>query len=66
MIDARGSVLLAADVIVLIVVVLNPLRRQFDDSDKGCGNVVVLPKPHQATLWRDGLFVMVAIVRCSS
>ncbi|WP_198047532.1 hypothetical protein [Kutzneria sp. 744] len=45
MIRLPGLVLLALNIGLIAVLVVHALRRKFDDSDRGVGNVVRLPKP---------------------
>ena len=48
-----GLVLLVLDISVLMYVVLQPLGRRFDDSDRGAGTVVKLPPFQRPSLPRD-------------
>ena len=41
MIDSRGLAVLLIDAIVLGVIVLKPISRNYDDSDRGSGNIVL-------------------------
>src|SRR5260370_9252814 len=52
--------LLLADAVVLAVIVLQPLSRRYDDSDRGRGTVVKLPPFGRPSLPRAGLFLVVA------
>jgi cellulose synthase/poly-beta-1,6-N-acetylglucosamine synthase-like glycosyltransferase len=57
-----GLMLLVLDFAVVVGIILHALRRRFDDSDRGVGNVVVLPKPHPPSLWRVSAFLAVCIL----
>jgi cellulose synthase/poly-beta-1,6-N-acetylglucosamine synthase-like glycosyltransferase len=57
-----GLMLLVLDLAVVIGIIMHALRRRFDDSDQGVGNVVVLPKPHKPSLWRVSAFLTVCVV----
>ncbi|HEX4224360.1 MAG TPA: glycosyltransferase family 2 protein [Pseudonocardiaceae bacterium] len=56
-----GLLLLVLDLALVGVIVLHALRRRFDDSDQGVGNVCTLKKPHPPSLRRVVLFCTVAI-----
>lgn len=56
-----GLVLLVLDLALVGVIVLHALRRRFDDSDQGVGNLCTLKKPHPPSLGRVVLFCVVAI-----
>src|SRR5262245_23140695 len=62
MIRLPGLAMLILDLALVAGIVLHALRRRFDDSDKGVGNVVELPKPHPPSLRRVALFVVVCMV----
>ncbi|HEX3780578.1 MAG TPA: glycosyltransferase family 2 protein [Pseudonocardiaceae bacterium] len=57
-----GLLLLIADLALVATLVLRALRRRFDDSDKGVGNVVTLRKPHPPSLRRVGVFVGISVL----
>jgi len=61
MFDLNGAEPVAALLVVMAVIVLSPLRRAFDDSDKGRGNVVVLPPPRSVSLWRVAVFIVLCL-----
>ncbi|MBB5895921.1 glycosyltransferase [Kutzneria kofuensis] len=61
MIRWAGLVLLALNVALIAVLVVHALRRRFDDSDRGVGNVVRLPKPHPPSLRRVAAFVVICL-----
>ncbi len=61
MIDPAGLALLLLDLALAAVIVLQALRRRYDTSDQGAGNVVKLAKPHPPSLRRVAVFVIVAI-----
>ena len=61
MIRWAGLVLLGLNIALIAVLVLHALRRRFDDSDRGVGNVVRLPKPHPPSLRRVGAFVLICL-----
>lgn len=52
--------LLLADAAVLAVIILQPLSRHYDDSDRGRGTVVKLPPFGRQSLPRAGIFLVVA------
>lgn len=56
-----GLVLLVLDLALVGVIVLHALRRRFDDSDRGVGNVCTLAKPHPPSMKRVVLFCLVSI-----
>ena len=62
MIRWSGLAMLVLDVVVIGVIVLHALRRRFDDSDRGVGNVVRLPKPHPPSMRRVVAFVLVSVL----
>ena len=53
--------LLLADAAVLAVIILQPLSRHYDDSDRGRGTVVKLPPFGRQSLPRAGIFLVVAV-----
>jgi len=53
--------LLLADAAVLVVIILQPLSRRYDDSDQGRGTVVKLPPFGRQSLPRVGFFLAVAV-----
>ena len=59
--DYQALALLLADVAVLAVIVVQPLSRRYDDSDRGRGTVVQLPPFGRQSLPRTGFFLVVAI-----
>ncbi|WP_194913723.1 glycosyltransferase family 2 protein [Catenulispora rubra] len=56
-----GLVLLILDIAVLLVVVLQPLGRRFDDSDRGAGSVVRLPPFQRPSLPRVTVFLTLVV-----
>jgi cellulose synthase/poly-beta-1,6-N-acetylglucosamine synthase-like glycosyltransferase len=56
-----GLVLLVVDALAIVLIVVHALRRRYDTSDPGRGNVVRLTKPHPPSLRRVGAFVLVAV-----
>ena len=62
MLRLPGLLIFLLDLAVLVGIILHALRRRFDDSDRGVGNVVVLPKPHPPSLWRVACFVSVCVL----
>ncbi|QMU76609.1 glycosyltransferase family 2 protein [Streptacidiphilus sp. PB12-B1b] len=62
MLRLPGLLMFVLDLAVLVGIVLHALRRRFDDSDRGVGNVVVLPKPHPPSLPRVALFVGLTVL----
>ena len=61
-VDLHGLVLLLIDALVLAVIVLKPLGRNFDDSDTGSGNVVCLPAPLRPSYRRCFTFLTISFV----
>jgi cellulose synthase/poly-beta-1,6-N-acetylglucosamine synthase-like glycosyltransferase len=57
-----GLFVLIFDIAVIAALILLPLRRKFDDSDKGRGNVVILPPVLRATGWRTSSFSFLCVV----
>jgi len=57
-----GLIILFLDIAFLLGIILHALRRRFDSSDRGVGNVVVLPKPHPPSLKRVGAFVAIVVL----
>ena len=53
--------LLLADAAVLAVIVVQPLSRRYDDSDRGSGTIVKLPAFGRQSLPRVGVFVAVSV-----
>jgi cellulose synthase/poly-beta-1,6-N-acetylglucosamine synthase-like glycosyltransferase len=62
MISWPALALVIGDLIVVGCVVVAPLWRRNDDSDKGVGNRVILPPPRKASGWRDLTFIVVAML----
>lgn len=61
MIDPRGLAWLIADAIVLIVIVLKPFLRNYDDdSDLGSGSRVIMQPPLKPSYLRCGTFLLVS------
>lgn len=60
MYNLAALVLLAADAAVLAVIVLQPLSRRYDDSDRGRGTVVKLPPFGRQSLPKVGFFLAVS------
>jgi cellulose synthase/poly-beta-1,6-N-acetylglucosamine synthase-like glycosyltransferase len=59
--DYHALALLLADAVVLAVIIVQPLSRRYDDSDRGHGTVVRLPPFGRQSLPRVGFFLVVAI-----
>jgi cellulose synthase/poly-beta-1,6-N-acetylglucosamine synthase-like glycosyltransferase len=59
--NLAALVLLAADAAVLAVIVLQPLSRRYDDSDRGRGTVVKLPPFGRQSLPKVGFFLAVSV-----
>ena len=53
--------LLLADAVVLVVIILQPLSRRYDDSDQGSGTVVKLPAFGRQSLPSAGFFLAVSV-----
>src|SRR5215831_17220096 len=53
--------LLLADAAVLAIIIVAPLSRRYDDSDRGRGTVVRLPPFGRPSLPRVGFFLAVAV-----
>jgi hypothetical protein len=60
--DARGLFLLCLDAFALAFIVLHGLTRNYDDSDRGSGNVVNLDPPLRPSYLRCGLFLGVSFL----
>ena len=50
------------DLIVLGAVLVRPLKRDYDHSDRGAGPFIVLPRPHPASLKRSFSFLAICAV----
>lgn len=61
MYNLAALVLLAADAAVLAVIILQPLSRRYDDSDRGRGTVVKLPPFGRQSLPKVGFFLAVSV-----
>ncbi len=61
MIRLPGLLLLFLDIALVGGIVLHGLTRRFDDSDKGVANLVILPKPHKASLTRVFGFIVICV-----
>src|SRR6516225_8926683 len=61
MYNYHALALLLADAAVLAVIILQPLSRRYDDSDRGRGTVVKLPPFGRLSLPRVGCFLAVAV-----
>jgi cellulose synthase/poly-beta-1,6-N-acetylglucosamine synthase-like glycosyltransferase len=61
-VSPTGALLVGLGLMLLAIVVLWPLKRGFDDSDKGEGQRVVLPRPRPVSLWRTASFLAIAAV----
>jgi cellulose synthase/poly-beta-1,6-N-acetylglucosamine synthase-like glycosyltransferase len=59
MFDFTALTLLLADAAVLAVLIVQPLSRRYDDSDRGSGTVVELPAFGRLSLPRAGFFLAV-------
>lgn len=62
MISWPSVALVIADVAVVACLVVAPLWRRNDGSDRGVGNRVILPAPRAASGWRDLSFVALAVL----
>ena len=62
MISWPGLLLILADVTVVVGLIVSALRRRYDDSDKGVGNRVILPKPRRPSPARDAAFIVLCIL----
>ena len=61
MIRLPGLALLILDIALVAGIILHALRRRFDDTDRGAGNVVKLSKPHPPSLTRVVAFVAITL-----
>jgi cellulose synthase/poly-beta-1,6-N-acetylglucosamine synthase-like glycosyltransferase len=61
-IDLRGFAFLLLDALVVGAIVLRPFTRNYDDSDKGSGNLVVLPAPLKPSYIRCAIFFVTSFV----
>ncbi|MDH6108457.1 cellulose synthase/poly-beta-1,6-N-acetylglucosamine synthase-like glycosyltransferase [Kitasatospora sp. MAP12-15] len=57
--------LLAADVLLMLLIVRQPLSRTFDDSDRGSGQIVQLPPVRRPSLPRLVSFLVVGACVCT-
>lgn len=62
MINYHALALFTLDAIVLAYLIVQPLSRRFDDSDRGSGNVIDLPPFGKPSLPRAGWFLAVSTV----
>lgn len=60
MYNLAALLLVAADAAVLAIIIVQPLSRRFDDSDRGSGAVVKLPAFNRLSLPRAGFFLAVS------
>jgi cellulose synthase/poly-beta-1,6-N-acetylglucosamine synthase-like glycosyltransferase len=60
--NTRALALLLLDAIIVGVIIVQPLGRRFDDSDRGHGTVVDMPPFGRPSLRRAGGFLGVAVV----
>jgi cellulose synthase/poly-beta-1,6-N-acetylglucosamine synthase-like glycosyltransferase len=58
----HGLILLFLDGMILTLIVLHGLSRNYDDSDRGSGNVVDLPPPLRPSYKRCGTFIGVSFL----
>ena len=61
-VDLHGLALLGLDALILTVVVLKPMTRNYDESDKGEGARVIMRPPLRPSYARCGLFIAVSFV----
>ena len=54
MMDSRGLAVLVIDAIVLGAIVLKPITRNYDDSDRGSGSIVLMDPPLRPSYARCG------------
>jgi cellulose synthase/poly-beta-1,6-N-acetylglucosamine synthase-like glycosyltransferase len=59
-----AALLLAIDALVLFGLVVWPLPRAYNDSDRGSGSLVALPSPRRPSLARCGFFVLICLATC--
>ena len=62
MIDSRGLAVLLVDAIVLGVLVLKPISRNYDDSDRGSGSIVLMDPPLRPSYARCGAYLLTSFV----
>lgn len=61
-VDLNGLAFLCLDALVLVVVVLKPLTRNYDESDQGHGSIVIMRPPLRPSYARCGVFLAVSFV----
>jgi cellulose synthase/poly-beta-1,6-N-acetylglucosamine synthase-like glycosyltransferase len=61
-VDLKGVAFLCLDALVLAIVVLKPLTRNYDESDQGQGSRVIMRPPLRPSYARCGVFLAVSFV----
>jgi cellulose synthase/poly-beta-1,6-N-acetylglucosamine synthase-like glycosyltransferase len=61
-IDPRGLALLILDAIVVLLIVLKPLTRNYDESDRGSGQVVIMLPPLRPSYARCAVFLVTSFL----
>lgn len=61
-IDPRGLAVLLIDAVVLSVIVLKPMNRSYDDSDRGSGHIVLMDPPLRPSYARCGAYLLTSFV----
>jgi cellulose synthase/poly-beta-1,6-N-acetylglucosamine synthase-like glycosyltransferase len=62
LVNLRGLAVLLIDALILAVIILKPLTRNYDDSDAGSGNHVVMKPPLRPSYQRCAAFVAISFV----
>lgn len=60
-VDSRAALLLVLDWVLLLAVILHPLSRAFDRSDRGAGSRVILEPPRPPSLVQSGAFAIMCV-----
>ena len=61
-IDLRGLAVLMLDVLILGLIVLKPMSRNYDDSDRGAGSIVLMTPPLRPSYARCGAYLAITFV----
>jgi cellulose synthase/poly-beta-1,6-N-acetylglucosamine synthase-like glycosyltransferase len=61
-VNVGAALFLTVDLVVLAAIIIRPLKRDFDHSDKGAGAFIVLPRPYPASLKRSFSFLAICAV----
>ncbi len=61
-IDMHGLAVLVLDASILALIVLKPLSRNYDDSDRGAGSIVLMRPPLRPSYARCGAFLFISFI----